>query len=442
MKKIYAMILFSSLLMLSACDSYLDIKPVGSVIPTTAKEYRALLARAYQQAPMERGVLGFRSDEMLVNDNSYDQRSYGDWERWNDYTPGASTTQLSWGVYYNVIFIANHVIANRDEITEGTEAEINQLAAEAHLFRAYMHFVLVNLHGEPYTKSGAPATKSVPLKLDNDLEVYLRRNTVEQVYASILSDINQARQWMNEDSWEAAFSYRFTTLAVEAMQSRTSLYMGQWETSYQASEAVIAKKPTLEDLNAATPMLSNNFQSVENITALEHLKSSQNTASWAPATFLSLYSEGDKRLALYFAAPDGAGKSRSLKAGRSEFSSTFRVGEMYLNAAEAAAQLNQLPQARARVLQLMQNRYTPEAYALKATAVEAMNQAALLTEILNERARELAYEGHRWFDLRRTTRPRIEKVLKAGTVVLEEDDARYTLLIPKEALAANPELAN
>lgn len=41
-----------------------------------------------------------------------------------------------------------------------------------------------------------------------------------------------------------------------------------------------------------------------------------------------------------------------------------------------------------------------------------MSQEKLVTEILKERARELAFEGHRWFDLRRTTRPEIKKKLK------------------------------
>ena len=39
-------------------------------------------------------------------------------------------------------------------------------------------------------------------------------------------------------------------------------------------------------------------------------------------------------------------------------------------------------------------------------------------------------------------RPRLEKVLDGTRYVLEENDARYTLAIPKEAIEANPGLLN
>ena len=71
-----------------------------------------------------------------------------------------------------------------------------------------------------------------------------------------------------------------------------------------------------------------------------------------------------------------------------------------------------------------------------------MSQEALLAEIQEERTKELAFEGHRWFDLRRTTRPRIEKVLNGQAYLLEQDDSRYTLRIPQSAIAANPGLIN
>ena len=91
----------------------------------------------------------------------------------------------------------------------------------------------------------------------------------------------------------------------------------------------------------------------------------------------------------------------------------------------------------------MEKRYTPAKYSQKESEINKMNQAELVTEILNERAGEVAFEGHRWFDLRRTTRPRIEKVVNSGqTVIIEQDDPRYTLRIPQSATNANPDLMN
>lgn len=443
MKKIYTVLLLAGLFLLSGCDKYLDIKPVGSVIPSTLVEYRALLARAYKDVPGDRGMACLRSDEMQVTNTSYDRTSYADIENWNDLATSASTLPFSWLDFYNVLFIANQVIDNKDDIKDGGQQEIDQLVGEAYLLRGYMHFLLVNLYGQPYTESGALTSKSVPLKLDVDLETVLSRNTVEEVYTSILADIEDARLLINKESWETKFSYRFTVLAVEAFQSRTSLYMGQWQRAYDAAEAVLAMKSSLEDLSDVSVKLPNHFESVENITALElAMSSTLNNAVFVSASFIDRYEEGDQRVALYFSGKDSDDHVKSSKGGYSQFKSTFRVGEMYLNAAEAAARLDKLPEARARLLQLIEKRYTAEAYALKTVTIHALDKDALITAILNERALELAFEGHRWFDLRRTTRPRIEKVLDGKPYVLEQDDPRYTLLIPKDAIAANPGLAN
>lgn len=266
---------------------------------------------------------------------------------------------------------------------------------------------------------------------------------MKEVYASVQSDIDEARKLITETEWEQRFSYRFNVASVEALQSRVSLYKGEWQEAWDAAEAVLAGKSVLEDLNDAAADVPNSYKSVENIAALEiSLSSTINGAALATPDFLALYAEKDMRLDKYFAAADEDGFRKSKKAGSNNFLCTFRVGEMYLTAAEAAARMDRLPQARARLLALMQKRYAPEAYPVKAAAVNEMSKEALVKEILDERARELAFEGHRWFDLRRTTRPRLEKVLGGKTYVLEENDARYTLAIPKEALEANPGLLN
>lgn len=442
MKKLYTLLLMSSIALLSACDM-LDIQPTGKVIPQSLAEYRALLATAYKNVPDARGLACFRSDEMYVKDDSWEMDRYGKIERWDDFSAPGQTTSFEWKNFYSIMFTANYTIEQSASINEGSQQDIDQLIGECYMLRAYMHFLLVNLYGQPYTRQGALETKAVPLKLNSDINEILKKNTVEEIYQSILSDISEAEKLIYKDAWDQSFSYRFTTHSVKALRARTYLYMGKWEEAYNAAESVLNGKNTLEDFNAETYNLPNNYKSVENITALERGMSSNYTqAAVLSEALSSLYEEGDLRPDAFFKAPDKNGYRFSQKSGKDDFRCSFRVGEMYLNAAEAAVQWDKLPQARTRLLELMQNRYTPDAYAAKATAVNAMNKGNLIKEILNERARELAFEGHRWFDLRRTTRPRIEKVLDGETYVLEQDDQRYTIQIPREAIAANPELSN
>lgn len=444
-KKIsYAFLLTGSLL-LSSCDSYLDIQPIGKVIPTTLADYRALFTTAYSKELNDKGVCDVRTDiaSVLQSDQVTTPRnSFGDIEKWNDGNPSASTRQFGWSSYYANIYYANAIISKKNEILEGSQEDINQLVGEAYLMRAYMHFILVNLYGEPYTKTGALNTKAIPLKFDLELEVITPRNTVKEIYTSILEDIVSAHQLMNKKVWETQYAYRFSKLSVDALESRVYLYMGEWEKSYEASERVLIENSNLENLNIEDSKLPNNFESTERITAYENILNSDYTTSFVvtPA-FYQKYEEGkDLRRTKYFT--NSSGYYISAKSGESKFKCTFRTGEIYLNSAEAAAHLNKLPEARTRLLKLMENRYSPEAYQEKKDLVNAMNQEEIITEILNERALELAFEGHRWFDLRRTTRPEIKKEIAGSTYILGQNDSRYTLRIPQDAIDANPGLLN
>ena len=76
-----------------------------------------------------------------------------------------------------------------------------------------------------------------------------------------------------------------------------------------------------------------------------------------------------------------------------------------------------------------------------------MDKDALREEIAKERRKEFAYQGHRWFDLRRTTQPELTKVYKVSddktdSYTLQQGDERYTLRFPGDAVAANPGLEN
>lgn len=440
-KKLYTFILFAGSLLATSCSNFLDIQPTGKVIPNTLEEYRALMTQAYAQSLTDRGVCDMRTGDITINDDAQNQSDFGNIEQWS--VNNTTGYEFGWGAYYENIYYANAIIDKMDEITEGNREDINQLVGEAYFMRAYMHFLLVNFYGQPYTKNGTTETKAIPLKLTLDLEETPTRNTVSEIYASILSDIEKAHKLINRKEWETGYNYRFSTLAVDAFESRTHLYMGEWKGAYDAAERVLAQKAALEDYNSTEFLLPNRYNSIESIVAYENVYN-LNTLSASEATdkFVQMFEKGDLRPAQYFKDINKNGNYPIKKTDKtSEYKCSFRVSELYLNAAEAAAHLNKLPEARSRLLQLMEKRYAPLEYTLKEGEVNNMDQTELIIEILNERARELAFEGHRWFDLRRTTRPKIEKKLSSGqTIILQQDDPRYTLSIPQSATTANPDL--
>lgn len=440
LSKFIPALLTASAMLLTGCDSFLDIQPVGKVIPTTAPEFRSLITEAYLTVPDDRGLASFRSDEIKLDAtmSSNDLGSYLDIWRWNDDTPDENTASFSWRQFYHVLFIANYVIESERMITDGSTAEIKQMVGEAYMLRAYMHFLLVNLHAPAYTACDPATTKAIPLKLDSDVDGMLSRNTVEEVYNSIVADLKSAEQYLNVDSWDAGYNYRFTTLSVDALRSRVMLYMGDWTEAEAAADRVLAIKNTLSSVSSELPNL---YNSSENILALEQVMSAQYArALKVDRDFYRRYSTTDLRRRAYFNQVTTS-NILIIKGGSNTYSCSFRVGEMLLNAAEAACRQNKFEDAADYLLTLQRSRYS-DGGAAKETAIAAMSSDELLTEILEERARELAFEGHRWFDLRRTTRPRIEHTYRNETFVLEQDDPRYTIRIPSEAISANPGLAD
>ena len=189
MKKTLLYMLFAPLmLVLSACDDYLDIQPVGKVIPTTATEFRALMTEAYVTVPDDRGLASFRGDEMKLDvTNPMDIESYKDIWIWNDNAASENTSTFSWRNFYHVLFIANYVIESESTMTDGTPQEISQMVGEAYMLRAYMHFILSNLHAPAYTKCDPAVTKAVPLKVDSNVGSHPHaRSMLSDIYAQIL----------------------------------------------------------------------------------------------------------------------------------------------------------------------------------------------------------------------------------------------------------------
>ena len=443
MKK-YIIIIFAALLFVG-CDDFLDIQPVGKIIAETGEEYRALLTDVYSRFPEDRGLTTFRSDEIAADATylkDYDYESYFDLWNWTDYNRDAATANFNWRSYYHSCYIANYIIEHKNDITKATQKEIDQLVGECYMMRAYIHFVLVNIYAQAYTHCDPATTRGVPLSVKADVNAILQCSSVEQVYKQILDDIDSAEELMNVERWDEGLTYRFNTTTAHALRARVALYMSDWALALQESKKVIEKYPDLEDLNSSSALLPTNYKSVESIMALEQvIKPDLMKVGYVEPALLGMFRSGDSRKTKYFAARNlRIYQYRERKAD--EERCTFRAGEFYLIAAEAANELDDKEEALRFINALMVKRYTTKKFSEYSLALEGLDKDALRVEIANERQRELAYQGHRWFDLRRTTQPELKKVYEGEEFALEQGDERYTMRFPSEAVAANPELEN
>lgn len=441
MKNIF---LLSIALLLVSCDKFLDIQPTGKVIAKTGEEYRALLTGVYNTFPTDRSLTTLRTDEMFIDGGSVtseDYNTYFDIWTWNDVTPDEKTTSWSWRQFYHTIYIASYVIDKQSEITEASPADINQLVGEAYMLRAYSYSILVNLFGKPYTKCDPTTELAVPLMVTPDVESVIGRSTVEAIYQQILSDINMAKQKLTVDKWEDALKYRFNKISADALMARVCLYMGHWQEALDAAKVVVAAYPELEDLTTTTYTMPDNYTSKEAIVSLEQvMKSAYKGIGYPDAKFITSITTGDLRKNRYFKAKTSQ-IYELLKGGENERRSTFRSAEFYLTAAEAAARLGKLEEAIDLMSTMVKHRYLAARQTTTINSMKSMTQDQLIDFILEDRRAELCFEGHRWFDLRRTTQPKIEKTFSDVTYTLEEGDNRYTIVIPREAISANPLLS-
>lgn len=439
MKNIFKFfIFFVATASIVSCEEYLDVKPVGKVIPETLADFRAVLTKGYDVYPDHKSLATLRSDELLLNEFSDDLIYYKDIYLWNDANPDRITTSFQYADLYNSIFYTN-VIINEASKKLPISAERDQLIGEAYALRALAYFDLVNLFSKPYNAATAASDRGVPLALEIDLEQVFSPESVAAVYSQIIFDKDQAKSLLNLDTQATGINYRFSKVAVYALESRIYLYQNDWNNALASAELALSYKNTLVNFNN-TPILPNNYDSVESILALEDVFVNRlKSASYVSNELLSAFDQSsDLRFSVFFQL-DGT-KYKFKKGGELGQKCSFRTSELYLTKAETAAQLDNLALAKDAINIFVATRYSAESFEVLTASINSMQKTELLHFIAQERFREFAAEGHRWFDLRRNNQKEIQHTLDGNTSTLIANDPRYTLPFPADARLNNPEL--
>lgn len=406
----------------------------------------------------------------------------------NEYGSSFADESGDWTKLYYHVNIVNSVIDLIDEYIKGGDnevAEANRVKGEAYFLRGAYYFTLINLYGKPYEISTAENDLGVPLKLTGEIQdVIFQRESVARVYEQIESDLKIAEDCLGKANLLGTI-YQADSTAVHLLMSRFYLYKQDWKQALKYARKVIAVKPDLLDLNG----FSGGFlskSSVETIFsmgghAITHNTVNQYKSFQVSREMYDTYDITDLRKSVFFwTYNDFVGYAKIAESssfanddpavdyyynymlayeGRKiEVSDNFlfRNAEAYLNGAEAAAYLGDEATALDLLEQLRVKRFKNESYATLQKSGEE-----LVTEIREERRRELCLEGHRWFDLRRYMvcekypySKEIEKVyyvykddssdekIEKRVYKLEKNDPAYVLPIPHEVLEFHTGMQN
>ena len=460
MKQTGLIVLLISLIMVSSCKkSFLDLKPYDSV-----EADAAITNLADMQAALN-GVYGNLTSSNLYGrtiplfgdlaaDNVYissvNSNRYLDFFQIN-YTVANGNAQGIWQSAYSTILRANNVINSSLEASP----DVNQLRGEALSVRALMYFELVKFFAKPYTVD--PNGLGVPLILEYNPKVKPPRNTTKEVYTQIEKDLTDAIGLLTKTKTSGFF----TKYAAKALLARMYQFKGDWSNALTTAQDVINNSGyRILQIDEVVPFWENNTDRNDKLEVLyEVVFDANNNAgnsslpyfydqsgygdALATESLYSLYSNNDVRKNWFIVGSPTRGANAKVvnkypNAGsvdKDEFK-VLRMSEVYLIAAEAAYQTGNEPLARTYLNGVATKRVAGfTGYTSTGTA--------LLDDIMLERRKELAFEGHRYWDLARYNKD-VVRVNLAGNypgnvpLLFAATNFRRVLPIPQAELDANP----
>ncbi len=440
MKKINSIFIIGALMLFStACDKLLDLQPFQSISEAVSLEsdanVKSVLKGAYAQFDDESIYLGciLRNAELLgaANECMWTGTYSGPRQIYNKQMNASNEDATAqWIDSYQVVNITNNVLSALNVVGE---TDRDRVEGEALFLRSLMFFDLVRFYAQQYQTGSAATDLGIPLVFTPtrgiDESSYVSRNTVEEVYNKVITDLISAASKLPEENDVYA-----TSGAANALLARVYLQKYDYAKARDAANAVINSglyelQPTYADV------FNNDDNTAEDIFATQITSqdlSSAMTEFFSVPQFggrdgdveileghLNLYSPNDQRLALFFNGNGGmrSGKWNNLYG----VVNLLRLAEMYLIRAECNIRLGTT----------IGNTPLADYNLIHVRAGLAPAASVTLDDILLERRLELSFEGFRIHDQRR---------LHENVLALTYNDPKLVFPIPFRETEANPGL--
>lgn len=438
----------------AGCEGLLDVEPTEAVeedaATGTVEGVQSLLAGVYNrmQHPDKYGNHLYLVPDILAD---VARPSEPPQQFQAEYLNQIGAHLSGWGTRYQTINEANIVI----DATESLEADpstLDRIRGEALFLRALNYFDLARMYAyEPGRAVNGWDTgivlRSEPTTTAADAD-FEARSTVQETYEFIEGDLVEAIDLLG--SAGRGDVYFANEAAAQALLARVYLYWERWDDAVTyATRALGNTSARLAQPDEVAAM----FDQQPNPESLFELAYDPATETiyvnecmscytqpdgtwfsvWPTDELLALFAPEDARTALYPSTSDEVRYNDKWTASDGDFTDhkpIVRYSEVLLVRAEAYAETGQEGLARSDLTTLR------EARGLE-PATESGD--ALIEAILEERRRELAFEGHRWFDLKRRARD-IPKPAHSGQSPLPYDDFRILAPLPTSQVQNNPEL--
>ncbi|SFD92618.1 RagB/SusD family nutrient uptake outer membrane protein [Thermophagus xiamenensis] len=363
----------------------------------------------------------------------------------------AGTVGHIWRYTYEALANINNIIEYQPSLVEKYpqyEDQLNEILAEALFLRALVHFDVCRCYAQPYNYTEDASHPGVPIVLKTPgPDDNLPRSSVAEVYDQILKDLDLAIELF--EGKVASTPYYASQEAAYALKARVALYMENWDDVIAYSDILIGQRE-LTKREDYTDMFNNLEAGDEMIFRLNGLyKSSSLSSFYSPIspvaipadTLISLFDDpNDIRLELLTdESNEPVCKKFWITAEVSEQEKHYdpivlRLSEVFLNRAEAYLN-KQMYEEAANDVKVIQARATgkdPEDILISYDPVE-------LEKIIDrERAKELCFEGIRFFDITRRKKDLVREASTTSTVqYIAYPSDLFVLPIPEKELNAN-----
>ncbi len=241
-------ITLSIILILSACDNFLDVKPVSSITSSSfwnkPEDCEAYLVGIYNS------VRSRLNTELYGEDrgDSFEPGQIGPVsEAWAQSLSASNSP--SWQSFYNTIYHLNRLFSETEGIEFTTQNDKDRILAKAHALRALMYFQMAKIWGD------VPLVTTPTENADVEL---VAKSGVNEVFNFINQDIDQALSLFPEEGY--VDKNRMSKPATYALQADVKMWTGKvlggGETDFNSALA------SIEKVEASGVSLLNDFRSI------------------------------------------------------------------------------------------------------------------------------------------------------------------------------------